>query len=117
LQETNQGILQGNETSGDIGLPPAPGTPLAEENLGAGHILVRRCLELARNIPAPAIRFEGPLRDRRGNVVRGAALLKRETLRQLLSWPLAHKRPDLVIILVDCDEDEASPSPRSGASG
>jgi Domain of unknown function (DUF4276) len=78
---------------------------LLEDDLGPGHILVRRCLEQTRNIPAPAVRFEAPLRDRRGNVARGTALLHRETLRQLLSWPLAHKRPDLVVILVDCDED------------
>jgi hypothetical protein len=96
----------GNETAGEIALPPAPGTPLLEDNLGAGHILVRRCLELTRKIPAPAVRFEAPLRDRRGNVARGTALLHRETLRQLLSWPLAHKRPDLVVILVDCDEEQ-----------
>jgi hypothetical protein len=95
----------GNETAGEIGLPPAPGTLLLEDNLGAGHILVRRYLELTRKIPAAAVRFEAPLRDRRGNVARGTALLHRETLRQLLSWPLAHKRPDLVVVLVDCDED------------
>jgi hypothetical protein len=95
----------GNETAGEIGLPPAPGTTLIEDNLGAGHILLRRCLELTRNIPAPAVRFEAPLRDRRGNVARGTQLLHRETLRQLLSWPLAHKRPDLVVVMVDGDED------------
>jgi Domain of unknown function (DUF4276) len=96
----------GNETAGEIGLPPAPGTPLLESNLGSGHLLVRRCLQLTRNIPAPAVRFEGPLRDRRGNIARGTALLHRETLRQLVTWPLAHKRPELVVILVDGDEDQ-----------
>ncbi len=95
----------GNETAGAIGLPPAPGTTLHEDNLGSGHLLLRRCIEKARNIPAPAIRFEAPLRDRRGNVARGTQLLHRETVRQLLSWPLASKRPDLVVILVDADED------------
>lgn len=95
----------GNETAGEIGLPPAPGTTLHEDNLGSGHVLLRRCIEKARKIPAPAIRFEAPLRDRRGNVARGTQLLHRETVRQLLSWPLAHKRPDLVVILVDADED------------
>jgi hypothetical protein len=97
----------GNETAGEVGIPPAPGTPLREDNLGSGHILVRRCLELTRNIPAPAVRFEAPLRDRRGNVARGTALLHRETLRQLLTWPLAHRRPELVVVLVDCDEDQS----------
>jgi len=95
----------GNETTGEAGLPPAPGTSLLEGNLGSGHVLVRRCLELTRNLPAPAVRFEAPLRDRRGNVARGTALLHRETLRQLLTWPLAHMRPDLAVVLVDGDED------------
>ena len=96
----------GNETAGEIGIPPAAGTPLLEDNLGSGHILVRRCLDLTRNIPAAAIRFEGPLRDRRANVARGTALLHKETLRQLLTWPVARMRPDLVVVLVDCDEDK-----------
>ena len=95
----------GNETAGEPGLPPAPGAALLEDDLGSGHVLVRRCLELTRGVPAAAVRFEAPLRDRRGNVARGAALLQRETLRQLLSWPLPRMRPELVVVLVDCDED------------
>jgi hypothetical protein len=39
----------------------------------------------------------------RGKVARGTALYHRESLRQLLSWPLAEKRPELAIVLVDAD--------------
>jgi hypothetical protein len=95
----------GNETVGAPGLPPAPGAPLHDDDLGPGHVLVRRCVELARNVPAAAVRFEAPLRNVRGNVARGTALLHRETLRRLLSWPLADRRPDLAVVLVDGDED------------
>jgi hypothetical protein len=95
------------ETRGAFSLPPAPGSVLSEDGLGPGHLLVRRVAEAARGVPAEAIAFLAPLRSSRGVVVRGSMLLERTTLRQLLTWPSADRRPDVAIVLVDADGDPA----------
>jgi hypothetical protein len=84
---------EGGGETGGAGPPPAPCTPLQEGDLGAGHILLRRCLEVAKKLPAAAVHFEAPLRTRRATVARGTALLDKQTLRQLFTWPLAETRP------------------------
>ncbi|KFE68492.1 DUF4276 family protein [Hyalangium minutum] len=92
------------ELAGAKRLQPAPGSPLSEEELGSAHLLVRRCMEKARNMDTPSVCFEEPLRTR-GRIAKGSMLLSRETLRQLLLWPDPHKQPDLAIVLVDADGD------------
>lgn len=99
----------GNETRSELGLPPAPGEPLLEDDLGPAHLLVRRCLADARRIPENAVRFEAPKRTARGRIAVGAELYdRRVTLRQLLVWPMTPKqpaRPELAVVLVDCDAE------------
>lgn len=86
------------------GIQPAPGDPIPDEALGPAHDLVRRCLEVERRIPEAATTFVAPLRLR-ARQARGSDLLSRESLRQLLSWPLKQRRPDLAVVLVDADGD------------
>jgi hypothetical protein len=81
-----------------------PGALLAEDALGAGHLLVRKAMVRALRVPEPAIQFEAPLLTR-GRRPRGAQLRHRATLRQLLRWPDPSKRPDCVVFLVDQDGD------------
>ncbi|MFC1706913.1 DUF4276 family protein [Planctomycetota bacterium] len=92
----------GGEATGLATRLPAPGDALAEKHLGAGHVLLRRCLERERNVPGLAVRFEAPLRLR-GRQARGGDLLDRASLRQLLTWVSPRRRPELAIVLVDCD--------------
>jgi hypothetical protein len=87
-----------------VSLPPAPGALLPEESLGAGHIILRRALEMARGIAPAAIRFEAPLRTR-GRVATGSDLHHISTHRQLLTWADVGRRPDLAVVLVDRDGD------------
>jgi len=94
----------GREVSGELGPPPRSGEVLIEKALGPAHVLVRRCLELARGLPDKAVQFEAPVRDSRARVARGTALYAhRQTLRRLLTWADASMRPELAIVLVDCD--------------
>jgi hypothetical protein len=91
------------ETRGALSLGAAPGSPLSEDELGPGHLLVRRVVAMTRAVPEEAISFLAPLRSGRGQVVRGSGLLNRTTLRQLHQWPMPDRRPDLSIVLVDAD--------------
>jgi hypothetical protein len=96
------GELAGRETSRQ----PAPGTVLVEGELGAAHLLVRRCLKHSRNLDPESIQFEEPLRTPRGRLARGSMLHGRDTLQQLLSWPNEERMPHLAIVLVDADGKE-----------
>ncbi|WNG53458.1 DUF4276 family protein [Archangium gephyra] len=95
------GELSGPDTSRQR----APGTPLTENELGAAHLLVRRCLERTRALDPHFIQFEEPLRSR-GKLARGSMLHSRATLRPLLFWADEDLRPDLAIVLVDADGKE-----------
>src|SRR5689334_6448808 len=92
------------DAEGLFELPRQPGDGLVEDSLGPAHILVRRCIATVRRLPTPAILFEEPLRVR-GAVAQGSRLLHPPTLRKLLTWIDPKKRPDLAIVLVDCDGD------------
>jgi hypothetical protein len=94
------------ELSGSRSFQPAPGTPLAEEELGSAHLLVRRCLEKTRSLTPDTVRFEEPLRTSRGRLARGSLLHSRDTLRPLLFWAGPVKQPDLALVLVDADGDD-----------
>lgn len=93
----------GAETTGEMTLPPAPGTPLTEKLLGPAHILIRRCLVRVREVETSEIAFEQPNRTRGGRLARGSDLLHRTRLRQLLSWARPGTRPDVALVLVDAD--------------
>ncbi|HYO55005.1 DUF4276 family protein [Archangium sp.] len=95
------GELAGRDTSRQR----APGTPLTEDELGAAHLLVRRCLEHSRGLVPESIQFEEPLRSR-GKLARGSMLHGPNTLRPLLFWADEDLRPDLAIVLVDADGKE-----------
>ncbi|MFL5351667.1 DUF4276 family protein, partial [Archangium sp.] len=95
----------GELTGPDTSRQRAPGTPLTENELGAAHLLVRRCLERSRSLAPELIRFEEPLRSR-GKLARGSMLHSRTTLRPLLFWADENLRPDLAIVLVDADGKE-----------
>jgi hypothetical protein len=94
---------EGSKETGAITLRPKPGSALTEDQLGAAHILVRRCVIAASGAPQAAIRLLEPLRLRTGRVARGSSLLDGNTLRQLLAWPLRETRPDLAVLLIDAD--------------
>jgi hypothetical protein len=96
------GELAGRDTSRQR----APGTPLTEGELGAAHLLVRRCLERSRGLAPESIQFEEPLRSR-GKLARGSTLHSRATLRPLLFWADEDLRPHLAVVLVDADGKEA----------
>jgi hypothetical protein len=80
----------------------APGTALLENELGAAHFLVRRCLGHVCSLDAESVHFEEPLRHQ-GRLAYGSVLHGRNTLRRLLSWADERKRPDLALVLVDAD--------------
>lgn len=96
----------GELTGPDTSRQRAPGTPLTENELGAAHLLVRRCLEHTRSLTPESIQFEEPLRSR-GKLARGSMLHSRTTLRPLLFWADEDLRPDLAVVLVDADGKEA----------
>jgi hypothetical protein len=83
----------------------APGTPLTGDELGAAHLLVRRCLERSRGLAPESIQFEEPLRSR-GKLARGSVLHSRNTLRPLLFWADEDLQPHLALVLVDADGKE-----------
>lgn len=93
------------ETGGEPWFAPTPGVPLTDDELGPAHLLMRRAIAARRGIPEPAVRFEGPLRTSRGTVARGTQLYDTTSLRRLLTWPAAERRPHLAIALVDADGD------------
>lgn len=92
------------ETKGSLGQMRAPGERIPDDDLGSAHLIVRRCLAEVRSLPHSAILFEEPLRTR-SRIARGSDLLNERTLEQLLSWPRAGQKPDLAVVLVDCDGD------------
>jgi len=94
------------ELAGSSSLPRAPSSPLTEEELGSAHLLVRRCLERARDLDASLVRFEEPLRTGRGKLARGSILHSAATLRPLLFWADPDRQPSLAVVLVDADGDE-----------
>lgn len=96
------GELSGSDTTRQR----APGALLTENELGAAHLLVRRCLEHSRGLAPDVIQFEEPLRTLRGRLARGSMLRSRNTLQQLLTWPEEDLRPDLAIVLIDADGKE-----------
>ena len=95
------------ELAGEAGLgPPSPGAPIDEDELGAGHILVRRCVGKVSKIPEQAVAFEGPLRHR-VRPFKGSDFLVRENLRQALMWVSPSRRPELAVVFVDSDGDSS----------
>jgi hypothetical protein len=86
----------------DMSRQRAPGHTLTEDELGAAHLLVRRCLERSRGFAPESIQFEEPLRSR-GKLARGSMLHSRNTLRPLLFWANQDLQPDLAVVLVDAD--------------
>lgn len=100
------GELAGQAVEGGwMRLPREPSAPLGEDDLGPGHLLLRRCLVKARRLPERAIAFQAPLLAGRFKEPRGSDLLNRRTLRQLLTWLDTGKQPDLAVVLVDRDGD------------
>jgi len=96
----------GRDVSSPEYQPVAPGDPLPEGNLGPAHLLLRRCVvssDLARGV---AVRFDEPLRTMRGGRPKGAHLLDRNFLRELLTWANPRMQPDLAVVLVDRDGDD-----------
>lgn len=92
------------DRAGELGLPPVPGAGLIDVHLGAAHHLVRRVVADVHGVPPAAVQFEAPRRGPRGRrEATGSDLLARETVRQLLTWFEASKRPDLAVVLVDAD--------------
>lgn len=79
----------------------APLERLMEEELGVGHILVRRAIAEAASAPPDAIHFQQPLRLKGGRLARGSDLHHPKRVRQLMRYGL--KAPDLTIVLVDGD--------------
>lgn len=94
---------EGSKETGAIALRPKPGSSLTEDQFGAAHVLVRRCVGEAANAPEGAVQMVEPLRLGTGRVARGSSLLDRGNLRQLLSWPMRESRPHLAVVLVDAD--------------
>jgi hypothetical protein len=91
------------EIAGAVSRRLAPCSPLSEDDLGPGHLLVRRTLV---SMGAADVRFEAPLKVAGSGALRAASgsdLLKRTTLRRLLSWPTPQSQPDLAVVLVDAD--------------
>jgi hypothetical protein len=105
------------ELAGSSSFPRAPSSPLAEEELGSAHLLVRRCLEKARDLDASLVSFEEPLRTGRGKLARGSILHSSTTLRPLLFWADPARQPDLAVVLVDADGDEERQKLLDSATG
>jgi hypothetical protein len=82
---------------------PAPLETLTEEELGPGHLLVRRALAKARNMPEQAILFVAPNRIDGGRLARGSDLHGPRRLRKLLAYAPNQKAPHLAVVLVDED--------------
>lgn len=83
---------------------PAPTEPLGDEHLGPAHVFARRVLETTPPVATSGLRFLSPLRVR-SRRARGSDLRHPPTLRRLLAFPDACRRPDLAIVFVDQDGD------------
>ena len=79
-----------------------PGDSLREDVLGPAHILVQRALSAITGQPEASIHLQEPNRVK-GRLAKGSDLLVQRRLRRLLQWPLPERRPDLAVVLVDCD--------------
>jgi hypothetical protein len=82
----------------------SPGSELATDELGPAHILMRRVIADVSSVPAAAISFVTPLRDRVGRHATGTQLHHVAALKRLLTW-LPEPVPQLAIVLVDRDAD------------
>jgi len=92
------------ETGGELRIPHAPGETLDRDlDWGPAHHLVERTVSASRGVPSGAVWFAAPLRTGRGTIARGTQLYDPGTLRMLLHWADAARRPDLAIVLVDED--------------
>jgi hypothetical protein len=96
----------GELTGRDTRRQRRPGTALTGEELGAAHLLVRRCLRRTQGLDPESIQFDEPLRGPRGQLAKGSMLHSGESLRRFLSWPDEDLEPDLAIILIDADGQE-----------
>ena len=94
------------ETLGAVPCSGPPGSPLNEEMLGPGHILIKRLIQ-DRIFPELelVVKFEAPLKDKKGRSVKGSMLHHRQTLRQIVTWPNSNMQPDVTVILADQDGD------------
>lgn len=92
------------ERLGELNELRAPGDLLHEEALGSAHILLRRAIASSRTLPVSGVLFHEPLRTR-GRLAKGSDLHNERTLAQLLTWPVASRRPDISVVLVDADGD------------
>lgn len=102
------------ERLGELRELRAPGDLLHEESLGSAHILLRRVIAAARRLPENGILFHEPLRTR-GRLAKGSDLHNERTLAQLLTWPVASRRPDISVVLVDADGDTRRKEQLAGA--
>lgn len=99
------------EGAGDLGGeaetygPPVPRAPLLNDALGPAHLLIRRALVHARDLPEASVQFERPLLLGTGREARGSDLLVSKRLGQLLTYPPVSNRPSphLAVLLVDED--------------
>lgn len=79
-----------------------PGEILPEDELGAGHVLIRRLLSQDLSLPPGAVRFVRPLRLR-DREARGSDLLDDRAVSRLVNWPMPTRRPTCSVLLVDSD--------------
>lgn len=82
----------------------APGDPLPNDALGAGHLLVRKMAVSTGLIPEAAVVFVRPLKLHPGRDARGSDLSALPRLRQLTVWPQSKRAPDGSIVLLDDDD-------------
>jgi hypothetical protein len=94
----------GGETP--LGFDDSPSWQLGDDDLGAGHVLTRRAIALARNVPEASVVFRGRFRDEDGAHLTGSDLLDGERRHRLATLhALFPDRLDLVVILIDRDGD------------
>lgn len=86
---------------------PSPGLPLESHQQGPLHELVRRSVVRSLSMDLSDVRFLSPLRRSDGAVPRGSDLLRQRTLVKLLTFAGQVPSPDVAVVLVDQDEDEA----------
>ncbi len=96
------------ETASYAGSPQAyqPGHTIIEDDLGAAHLLLRRCFAQCRRLPEAAIQFIAPqfvqISGGRRRVPVVSDLTSPEQLRKVLVW-VGERRPDVIVVLVDSD--------------
>jgi hypothetical protein len=93
---------EGAGESGGSGYGVRVGDVLADEQLGAAHVLVRSALQFVDARRGAELQFVEPQRTASGRVVGGQLLLPK-TLRKVLSWADAKRAPELAVVLVDED--------------